>query len=81
MQNCIYKTTDLQQWDPIAKSSNLPKRFFYHPFVFDNKIWIIGGEDKNRQYSDIWNSVDGINWKKQKEHLPLANEVEAKSYN
>lgn len=71
LENCIYRTTDLQQWDTISKSSNLPKRFFYHPFVFDNKIWIIGGEDKNTQYSDIWNSVDGITWKKQKNNLPF----------
>jgi hypothetical protein len=42
----IYRTTDLQHWDTISKNSNLPNRFFYHPFVFNNKIWIIGGEDK-----------------------------------
>jgi hypothetical protein len=65
----IYRTSDLQHWDTIARSSNLPPRFFYHPFVFDNKIWIIGGEDQNTQYSDIWNSADGIRWKKQKDNL------------
>ena len=69
LENCIYRTTDLQHWDTIAKQSNLPRRFFYHPFVFNNKIWIIGGEDENRQYSDVWISVDGINWKKQKDNL------------
>lgn len=67
----IYKTTDFNKWTTISKTSNLPKRFFYHPFVFDNKIWIIGGEDKNTKYSDIWNSEDGINWTKQKENLPF----------
>jgi hypothetical protein len=71
LESSIYRTTDLQQWDTISKSSNLPKRFFYHPFIFDNKIWIIGGEDKNMQYSDIWNSADGITWRKQKDNLPF----------
>ena len=71
LKNEIYKTTDLNQWTTLSKESNLPKRFFYHPFVFDNKIWIIGGEDKNTQYSDIWNSVDGITWVKQKDNLPF----------
>src|SRR4051812_27541658 len=42
----IYKTTNLRTWMTVSKNSNLPQRFFYHPFVFDNKIWIIGGEDK-----------------------------------
>jgi hypothetical protein len=67
----IYKTNDFKSWTIISKSSNLPKRFFYHPFVFNNKIWIIGGEDKNTKYSDIWNSEDGINWIIQKENLPF----------
>jgi hypothetical protein len=67
----IYKSTDLKYWDIVAKQSNLPTRFFYHPFVFAGKIWIIGGEDIHTQYSDIWNSTDGIHWIKQKDNLPF----------
>lgn len=67
----IYKTTDLKNWEIITTQSNIPKRFFYHPFVFDNKIWIIGGEDKNSKFADIWNSTDGIHWQKQRENLPF----------
>lgn len=67
----IYKTTDLKHWTTLSQSSNLPKRFFYHPFVFDNKIWLIGGEDKSTKYADIWNSENGIHWTKQKENLPF----------
>lgn len=67
----IYKTTDFKNWITLSGQSNLPKRFFYHPFVFDDKIWIIGGEDKNSKFSDIWNSPDGINWIKQKDNLPF----------
>ncbi len=67
----IYRTTDMRSWQTISVNSNLPARFFYHPFVFRDKIWIIGGEDKNTQYNDIWNSADGITWIKQKENLPF----------
>lgn len=67
----IYKTTDFKKWTTISGESNLPVRFFYHPFVFDSKIWIIGGEDKKGQYADIWNSTDGIKWIKQKDNLPF----------
>jgi hypothetical protein len=67
----IYRTTDFKKWTTLTKTSNLPNRFFYHPFVFENKIWFVGGEDKNTQYSDIWNSEDGINWTKQKSNLPF----------
>ena len=74
----IYKTTDLKSWDTIAKNSNLPNRFFYHPFVFENKIWIIGGADNNTQYDDVWNSMDGINWTKQKDNLPFGKRINSK---
>ncbi len=71
LASSIYRTINFRQWDTISKSSNLPPRFFYHPFVFQNKIWIIGGEDKNTQYSDVWNSVDGVTWKKQRDNMPF----------
>lgn len=67
----IYKTTDFKIWKTISKRSNLPVRFFYHPFVFNDKIWIIGGEDENTKFSDIWSSVDAITWIKHKENLPF----------
>lgn len=67
-KNEIYRTTDFKKWLTLSKSSNLPPRFFYHPFVFDNKLWIIGGEDKTTQYADIWNSPDGVAWTRQKEN-------------
>lgn len=70
-KNEIYKTSGLITWEILSKNSNLPNRFFYHPFVFQNKIWIIGGEDKTTKYSDIWNSEDGIHWVKQKDNLPF----------
>lgn len=67
----IYRTTDMRRWQTISVNSNLPARFFYHPFTYKDKIWIIGGEDKRTQYADIWNSADGITWMKQKENLPF----------
>lgn len=67
----IYRTTNMQSWKLLSEQSNLPNRFFYHPFVFEDKLWIIGGEDKNSQYADIWNSEDGVHWVRQKDQLPF----------
>jgi len=77
----IYKTSDLKHWNTIATQSNLPKRFFYHPFVFKNKIWIVGGEDKHIQHADIWNSSDGINWNQVKGNLPFGKRSHSKIVN
>lgn len=68
LTSAISKTTNFKEWEIISRQSNLPKRFFYHPFVFNNKIWLIGGQDKQTKYADIWNSDDGINWIKQRDN-------------
>lgn len=67
----IYRSDNMRTWELLSAQSNLPQRFFYHPFIFQDKIWIIGGEDKNQQYADIWNSKDGIHWVQQKDKLPF----------
>jgi hypothetical protein len=71
----IYRTNDFKHWVTLSKKSNLPARFFYHPFVFRHKLWLIGGEDKNTQYADVWNSADGVNWIKQKDNLPFGKRI------
>jgi hypothetical protein len=65
----IYRSRDAKTWELLEERSNLPARFFYHPFVFKDKLWIIGGEDKARQYADIWTSTDAIHWTKEKDSL------------
>ena len=67
----IFKTTDLKSWTVLSTESSLPKRFFYHPFVFQSKIWIIGGSDDRQQFADAWNSADGINWIRVANNLPF----------
>jgi hypothetical protein len=67
----IARTTDFRSWEIVAKESNLPRRFFYHPFVFQEKIWIIGGEDSAGKYDDAWSSKDAIRWEKVAERLPF----------
>jgi hypothetical protein len=65
----IAKTSDYRHWEILAKESNLPRRFFYHPIVFQDKIWIFGGEDAAGKYSDAWVSSDAVHWMKIAENL------------
>jgi hypothetical protein len=67
----IYQTTDMKNWTILSKESNLPKRFFYHPFVFKNKIWIVGGSAGDDSFADVWNSDDGVNWVKRADNMPF----------
>jgi hypothetical protein len=67
----IARTYDFKRWEILARSSNLPRRFFYHPFVFHDKIWIIGGEDATGTYNDAWVSADAVHWTKAASDLPF----------
>ncbi len=66
----IYFSSDRVHWDSIV-NTNLQKRYHYHPFVFQDKIWIIGGEQDSNIWSDIINSPDGIHWQIMKDKLPF----------
>jgi hypothetical protein len=30
--------------------------------VFDNKIWVLGGNNSPTYLNDVWYSSDGVNW-------------------
>lgn len=67
----IYRSTNMRKWITVSDKSTLPARFFYHPYVFRNTFWFIGGEDRQHKYNDIWQSDDGIQWKQVKSNLPF----------
>jgi hypothetical protein len=64
----IYFSSDRMHWDSV-ENTNLQKRYFYHPFVFDEKLWIIGGEQDATIWADIIQSPDGIHWQIVKDKL------------
>jgi hypothetical protein len=73
----IYFTDFYQpRWDTLSKQSTLPARYFYHPFEFHGKLWILGGEYQDRTYNDLWSSENGVDWNRVKESVepsPRAN--------
>jgi hypothetical protein len=39
----ILRTRDLETWETLAETSNLPQRIFYGLTVFQGKIWMVRG--------------------------------------
>lgn len=66
----ITRTRDGKTWEILAEKSNLPERVFYGSAVFKNKIWIFGGMFDGREFDDVWNSADGVNWRKVGGQMP-----------
>ncbi len=41
--------------------------------VFDNKLWVIGGNDGSSRLNDVWSSADGNNWTQEIESADFLN--------
>jgi hypothetical protein len=57
----VRRTTDFRKWETLGRG-NLPKRVFYTAISFRGAIWLLGGDDGDNLYNDVWRSTDGLNW-------------------
>lgn len=59
----IWYSSDGITWTEAVASEEFLERGFHDAVIFDNKIWIIGGDRIGFFHrSDVWFSSDGINW-------------------
>ncbi|MEO6304238.1 MAG: LamG-like jellyroll fold domain-containing protein, partial [Bacteroidia bacterium] len=68
-QKDIWNSNDGINWTKICDSVPWGKRMTHMTCSFDNKIWVMGGQQiigwgnyLDAEYNDVWNSTDGINW-------------------
>lgn len=60
----IWSSTDGTTWNFIRNNA-FPVRRGHSVLVYKNKLWVIGGVDNmGNELNDIWNSSDGINWRR-----------------
>ena len=70
-QHC-WSSTDGDTWTDLGENLIPPRSGAAH-FVFNNRMWIIGGTNSGIYYNDIYSSADGITWIKEKDHAEFAN--------
>jgi dihydrofolate reductase len=72
-KNDVWRSTNGITWTTATDSAQFPARGDHTSVVFDNKIWVIGGDirddsDSDSYYgiraNDVWSSTDGITWTK-----------------
>ena len=68
IKNDVWNSIDGKNWIkvtpdvPTKSKPQFSSRSGHASAVFDNKIWIIGGNGANGRKNDIWYSDDGIIW-------------------
>ncbi|MDO6810863.1 hypothetical protein Q4603_19740 [Zobellia galactanivorans] len=57
----VWSTADGISWN-LEASSPFPKRESHQTVVFNDKMYVIGGQTAGHAYNDIWSSDDGATW-------------------
>lgn len=70
-QQDVWNSDDGVKWSLVSDSVPWSPRVLHYTVSFNNKIWVIGGQTipdfayaNETYYSDVWNSEDGITWKR-----------------
>jgi N-acetylneuraminic acid mutarotase len=63
--NDVWSTTDGTTWVKVNGNPAFPAREGHGAAVFNDAMWIVGGDDANGARTDVWKSTDGINWSQQ----------------
>lgn len=64
-QSDIWSSFDGVSWTRVKDSAGFTPRENHSAVVFDNKMWIMGGQDTRKvakTLGDTWYSADGANW-------------------
>ena len=58
----VWYSTDGVTWTLATYDAPLEDRQIFGSAVFDDKLWIFGGQNETDPMNDVWSSSDGINW-------------------
>jgi hypothetical protein len=61
--NEIWNSVNGRDWKRVASHGSFPARTAPCSVLYNNKMWIIGGNNQTSDYlGDVWHSSDGIEW-------------------
>jgi len=60
--NDVWSSSDGAAWEQATGSADWSGRWGHCSIVFNDKIWVIGGEDDASLKNDVWSSSDGATW-------------------
>jgi hypothetical protein len=66
--NDVWSSTDGMTWTPVLANSatpaptQFPQRYQLQALVYNNQLWVIGGDNAASDFNDAWYSTDGVTW-------------------
>ena len=77
-KNDVWSSTDGKTWKEESNNNLWDGRYQHKSIVFDNKIWVLGGDigsDESSYQNDVWSSTDGKTWTQTTEQAPWSKRV------
>lgn len=62
IHNDIWYSSDGKYWTKATDNADFQPRGNHESFVFDNKMWVIGGFGSEKYLKDVWYSHNGVDW-------------------
>ncbi len=60
--NDVWSSSDGSTWNQANDSSEWTIRGGHTSVIYNNKMWIIGGNEDGNDLNDVWSSSNGANW-------------------
>ncbi|MGO8119279.1 hypothetical protein AB9F43_32435 [Rhizobium leguminosarum] len=67
LKNDVWSSSDGINWTKVTEHAAWQPRAYHTAVAYHGKLWVLGGGSYHPDYialNDVWNSEDGINWKK-----------------
>ena len=78
-QNDVWSSADGVEWELVNDKVPWGPRALHYTLVFEDEIWVMGGQTlphfapaEEAFYSDVWRSVDGVEWTQVSDEVPWA---------
>jgi leucine-zipper-like transcriptional regulator 1 len=60
--NDVWSSVDGTTWVLETDDASWSPRVSHSTVVFNDKLWVMGGNLDTDYYNDVWSSADGVNW-------------------
>jgi hypothetical protein len=75
LTNDVWYSDDGISWVQATPAAEFSPRSDHSSFVYQDKIWVVGGRDSTGYLNDVWYSGDGIHWTKAPSSAPFATDT------
>ncbi|WP_108125826.1 kelch repeat-containing protein [Saccharospirillum mangrovi] len=71
-QNDLWSSSDGLHWQRHLRHAAFTGRSGHQVVAFNQRLWLVGGQDRYGYQSDVWSSADGLHWERLLTQAPFA---------